>query len=479
VFTSRGYVEQDISNLEPLEYVNNLIATNVSIVVNARYSMGSANRIYDRTRGGTFGEGTGSAHVFQRWNETWTQVATLTGNDTTESIRFGESIAINEDVIVVGAVGANLNGVPEKQAIYCSANSGYFQIKFRGWQSRYIAYNVTRLELIDAIVSPTNRFMNLYSIVSIDIDEWGTSYLCNNNTAHITFYSPVDGNGDDHSGANLELLTLINVNLTNHVSNKAVLQIYETQKGSWKVHGVGADTQQSGAAYVYRDSSGPCNTSFCSRNVWLQEGKFFPLFSATRSRFGTSVAISDGVVVVGAPGSNDEMGFVYVYEYSSLTKQWHFLQFFTDPLFTKGDHFGHSLAIFRNTVVVGAPGAYDSKGSVHVYRRDLNGVRFIPGQDLPMPSLLSPLSNSGDLFGFSVSISKNTIVVGAPGYNDESSIYLGRKKDFKKNSDDNNQYKKKRYGCCIRISKKINDFRFRISRKVVSIEHQAVRSVWI
>lgn len=92
------------------------------------------------------------------------------------------------------------------------------------------------------------------------------------------------------------------------------------------------------------------------------------------------------------------------------------------------DHFGHSVAISGNTVVVGAPGedsnttginaadnnVGNSTGRVYVFAR--SGGFFFPNSAW---SLQASLKKSGaqdnDLFGFDVAIDGNTIVVGSPG----------------------------------------------------------------
>ena len=107
--TSRGYELQDTENLEPIIPINHLIATNASLVVQAHWlGINQSFHLYDIARQGTYGSGAGAVYVFQRRKEQWNQVATIVGNDTAENSRFGHSVAIIDDVLIVGSIGANL-----------------------------------------------------------------------------------------------------------------------------------------------------------------------------------------------------------------------------------------------------------------------------------------------------------------------------------------------------------------------------------
>eukprot|EP01034_Spumella_vulgaris_P023126 gene23126-29319_t len=428
VNTPRGYEVQTTRNLEPIVPINNLISTNATLVVGARWLITDRTELFLASREGTYGEGAGAAYVFQRFNESWEQVASLVGNDTSDYNRFGTSVSLYEDVLLVGAVGASMNGVPERQAIFCNADSGFFQIAFRGWQTDQISFNVTRSELVDFIVANTDSFSHLYSVVSIDIEDWGTGGLCDNNTALITFYAPVDGNAllfPTDTGPDLELLTMINTNLTRVDNATAVLQITSVQNGTWVVHGSNADKQQIGSAYLFRAHYSCVSNSSadCVKSNWTQEAQLFPSTSPVASRFGTSVALWGNIAVVGAPGSNQEQGYAYVFEYDIDTFEWSQLQLMKDPTIANGDGFGTAVAVSGSTIVVSAPFFDSNTGAVYVYKRTSIGGTFIASQTLLPLAAVTPLS-PGDLYGASLSVDNNLIAVGASQY-DDTTVYLG------------------------------------------------------
>lgn len=277
-----------------------------------------------------------------------------------------------------------------------------------------------------------------YPIFSISIDDWGVGGLCENNeTAVITFYSPVEGTilYPKDTGPHLELLTVVNLNLTLTVNGTKVpgdLSVREVQAGTWLVEGNPADLQQTGAAYIFRAqyscSEVILNSSDCVKSEWIQEAKIFPSTLPINSRFGYSVAITDSLAVVGAPGTSLEKGYVYVFQFSAAAQgvggQWSLLQLFIDPTLSTNDHFGTVVAASGNTIIIGSPGYADGTGAVYVYKRTVAGGTFIATQSLIPSILLYPLL-PGCLFGSSVAIDSNTVVVGSIGFNDSNAVYLG------------------------------------------------------
>src|SRR6266508_4063415 len=123
--------------------------------------------------------------------------------------------------------------------------------------------------------------------------------------------------------------------------------------------------------------------------------------------FGFSVAISGETVVVGAlfddGAAGLQQGSAYVFARSGgvWTQQQELLA--SDA--AAGAVFGISVAISGETVVVGAPGD-DSRGSAYVFAR--NGGVWSQQQ-----KLLASDAAAGDAFGESVAISGETVVVGA------------------------------------------------------------------
>jgi hypothetical protein len=200
----------------------------------------------------------------------------------------------------------------------------------------------------------------------------------------------------------------------------------------------------AGAVYVFTRSSG----------VWSQQaylkasnaedvGFNIAWLYPPGDSFGSSVAISGNTLVVGAPaeessadGGEDDnsanrVGAAYVFTHSDGI--WNQQAYLKASNAEAGDCFGTSVAISGDTLVVGAPyedssprGGEDNdwaedSGAAYVYTRS-DGVwsqqAFIKAKDPDEDSIwIHP--GTGDQFGTSLSISGDTLVVGAP-YEDSS-----------------------------------------------------------
>lgn len=126
--------------------------------------------------------------------------------------------------------------------------------------------------------------------------------------------------------------------------------------------------------------------------------------------FGNAVAISNNTAVVGAfgqPNQNSRGGaYVFVRDAGSWSQQ----QALVPNDLANGDKFGNSVAIDGDTIVVGAPiktiGVIGGKGAAYVFVR--NGTTWTQQQRLTAND-----GALGDNFGTAVTISGNTIIVGA------------------------------------------------------------------
>lgn len=178
---------------------------------------------------------------------------------------------------------------------------------------------------------------------------------------------------------------------------------------------IGNNTSQ-GAAYVFvKPVSGWASMT--------ETAKLTASDGATYDHFGVSVAISGDTVVVGARaadiGSNPHQGAAYMFEkpvsgWSSMTETGKL----TASDGVRDDDFGYSVAISGNTVVVGAPeadivdntGNHFHKGAAYIFEK--SGSGWIETAKLTVSG--SDGVTHYVLFGWSVAISGDTVVVGAP-----------------------------------------------------------------
>jgi FG-GAP repeat protein len=148
---------------------------------------------------------------------------------------------------------------------------------------------------------------------------------------------------------------------------------------------------------------------------WSEEAKLLPLDGGPEDEFGDSVAISatTGSILIGAPSSSAASffgGAVYVFRNDGAA----WVQ--QDELWASGaqawEQFGFSLDVSGNTLVVGAPGEFGDPPSGAVFVFTYDGVNWVEQAEL-WPAT----GANGAYFGFSVATDGNNVLVGAP-YND-------------------------------------------------------------
>jgi hypothetical protein len=150
------------------------------------------------------------------------------------------------------------------------------------------------------------------------------------------------------------------------------------------------------------------------KGIWSQQAKLIASDGVVNDGFGSSVAISGNTAVVGASHDDGESGSAYVFTRSGIS--WSQQTRLTASRRGRG-LFGDSIAISGNTVVVGAfaeahEELHFSKGSAYVFTRD---DRAIWSQQA---RLTASDAERDDEFGTSVAISADIVVVGAPRVND-------------------------------------------------------------
>ena len=167
--------------------------------------------------------------------------------------------------------------------------------------------------------------------------------------------------------------------------------------------GVFSDNGSQGSAYTFVRSG----------VSWSQQAKFAAGDGVANDQFGASIAISGETVVVGAPlddiGMNLDQGSAYVFVRSGVSwSQQAKLLAANGVIF---DYFGISIAISGETAVVGSPrddiGSNLDQGSAYVFVRS--------GAGWSQQAKLTAGDGEGfDIFGNSVAVSGDKVVVGAP-----------------------------------------------------------------
>ncbi len=146
-------------------------------------------------------------------------------------------------------------------------------------------------------------------------------------------------------------------------------------------------------------------------NSWSPQQKLTANGGAALDRFGTALALSGDTLAVSAPYANASRGTVYLFTRSGAT--WTPQQKLTANDGAANDNFGRAVALSGDTAVVSAPfdaiGTNENQGAVYVFTR--SGTTWTP----QLPKLTASGGAAGDLFGISVALSGDTLVVGAAG----------------------------------------------------------------
>ncbi len=347
------------------------------------------------------GTNSGSAYIFDRNQggaENWGEVKKLTASDAAAGDFFGHSVSISGDTVVVGA---NLD----------DAGSAYVFERNQSGADNW--GEVRQLTASDATAN----------------DNFGWSVFIDGDTI------VVGAHVDDDAGTNSGSIYVFERNqggadnwgeVTKRTASDATpgdnFGYFVSISGDTIVGGAWQDDDacpaepncDSGSAYVFERNQGGAEN-------WGEVKKLTASDAAEMDWFGVSVSISGDTIVVGAYLDDDagnQSGSAYVFERNQGgLDNWGEVTKLTASDAATGDNFGISVSISGATMSVGAQGTNTLSGSVYVFERNQGGadnwgeVRILTASDAAV----------GDSFGNSVSISGDTLVVGAQGDNDGGS----------------------------------------------------------
>jgi hypothetical protein len=379
------------------------------------------------------GDDQGSAYVFRRSGTTWSEQNRLFAPRGTVNDEFGNSVAIDDDTIVVGASLVDVDGdsnqgsasvfmitqgLEEQDAVDPGAADirfGY-SVAISGEAAVVGAYADNSYQGSVFVYRREGEAWSLEEhLTASDAengDSFGRSVGINGNTIVVGAYG-------DNIGSN---------------DGQGSIYIYERTNGQWEyVEEMWAPDGDAGdnfgysvaisgdriVAGAYHDDVGQ-HTDQGSAYVYVRNGDDWDFEYQLDSwndddaiYFGVSVAICVDTIVVGAYfdgfGPNDNHGTAQVFVRDG--SEWDVETILTADDVRLQDHFGISVAISGDTIVVGngpePVNAVPSRCSVYVFKR--TSPEIWPQQQ----KLQNDDGEVGDGFGYSVAISGDTIVVGA------------------------------------------------------------------
>lgn len=325
---------------------------------------------------GPWGGESGSAYVFTRNGSTWSKQAKLSASDGVSGAWFGYSVSISGDMALIGASGDDDKGFFAGSAYVFSRNgSAWTQ------QAKLIATDGVSGDLFGSSVSIDGDT----AIVGVSGDENysydpGSAYIFKRNGSGWTQAAQLsDGGSRGWFGCSVSV---------------------SGESAAVGAYGDDSLDYDAGAVYVFAfNGSG-----------WIQQAKVVASESAGNDYFGSDVAISGDTAVLGAQGDDDcGGGSGSAYVYARLGSAWVQKQKLTAADAAPGDAFGVSVAISGNTMIIGANGDEDAgefSGSAYIFAYDGSGW-------VQQAKLKASDAAAYDHFGLYVAVSGDTAVVGA------------------------------------------------------------------
>lgn len=169
--------------------------------------------------------------------------------------------------------------------------------------------------------------------------------------------------------------------------------------GDLLVAGAAQRDSARGLAYVFRREAGSA--------AWVPAGRLVPGGIAARNtRFGAAVAVVGDAILVGAPGADQGSGAVHVFRPEG--GDWTERQRVIPSEAPRQAQFGAAIAPVGGEIWIGAPGT-DRAGAV---------FRLRPGPDgalAPAGRLGHPAAERGDALGWAMAAGRDHAILGSPG----------------------------------------------------------------
>jgi hypothetical protein len=340
----------------------------------------------------------GWAYVFVKpsggWSGALTQTAKLTASDGATSDFFGQSVAVSGDTAVVGALGDDIGANTDQGSAYV------FVKPSGGWSG-----TLTQTAKLTASDGAMNNIFGYSVAISGDTVVVGGYAANNSQGSAYAFVKPSGG----WSGALTQTAKL--------AASDAMIEDFfggsVAISGDTVVVGASGDdvaNTNQGSAYVFVKPGGGWGGTL------TQTAKLTASDGATGDFFGQSVAVSGDTVVIGAYYANSYQGSAYVFVkpgggWSGALTQ-------TAKLIASDgvgyDFFGDPVAVSGDTVVVGAIGNRNptSRGSAYVFVKPGEGWSGVLTQTTKLIASDGAIDD-GEFFGYKVAISGDTVVVGA------------------------------------------------------------------
>ena len=379
-----------------------------SIAISGDYAIVGAPMEDHNATGGGFASMAGSAYVFVRNGNSWTQQQKIVASDRAAGDNFGMSVSISGDFAIVGAHAedddaAGGNSAPDAGSAYIFKRSG-------------------------------NTWTQAQKIVASDraaADFFGISVAINGDHAIVGAYQEDQdlAGGNTLSSAGSAYIFVRNGSIWTEeqkivASDRGFADYFGRSvgiSGDFAIVGAnnedpigtgGTSVGNAGSAYIFHRSG----------STWTQHQKVVAADPSFGANFGLSVAMSGDQAIVGSPnaeedetGGNaiDDAGAAYILVLNGSTWSQQQKIVASDRGFS--DYFGYSVAVSGDRIIVGAylenadaagGNALGDPGSAYLFQRSA-------GTWSELQKIVANDRADSDKFGVSVAISGRHAMVGA------------------------------------------------------------------
>ncbi|MEA3417458.1 MAG: FG-GAP repeat protein, partial [Thermodesulfobacteriota bacterium] len=363
----------------------------------------------------------GAVYIFYRDQggiDNWGEFKKITASDGDAEDRFGWSIALSGDSIVVGAYWDDDNGTDSGSVYIFERDHG-----------------------------GTDNWGEVRKIIPTDGaegDYFGNSVSISLDTV------AVGSHRDDDSGYNSGSVYIFERNNGGADTWGQLTKITPSNGAEWAQFGkptfvsentIGVGLPQDSVKGCYLGSAFVFERNKGGTDNWGEQKWLFPvdINYVAGDRFGRSVSTDSETIAVSAyldDESGSSAGAVYIFERDLLgPDNWaqYIKKYFVYDTAAAGDYFGWSVSVDSGTLVVGAYRDDDNgsdSGAAYIYDRDNFGSDGW-GYDR-VKKLLPSDGAASDYFGYCVAISGDTVIVGSH-QNDDNGTSSGSAYIFERN----------------------------------------------
>lgn len=364
----------------------------------------------------------GQVYVFKKTNGTWSEIQKISSSSANDNNRFGYSVAIDGEYMVVGEpyeyVGQVNSGAIHVYKLNAS-NTFSFEKRIGGSSGEQFGYAV---DIID--------------LGNDDAMAVGGAPQYNNGQGHVRTYFRRSGLG----GSNwTQGITIASSNVTaggelgTSVAASTTSIIAGAPKHNASVNALSASVSKAGAAFVFDIQKSFINS--VNYNYSSQERHFITHTSPVKDDyFGRAVGINDDgdSWAVGVPyrdysATLQDNGEVVIFTEINGSYQRQAIDNNTSTPILNGHNdglFGLNLDMKNDQLLIGASKSFTNKGQCSYFEKDPTETDVTKAWKLKQTFGASDQANN-NLFGYSMGIDGDQMIVGAYGFsNNTGKLYV-------------------------------------------------------